>query len=173
MQNNFEPCLKFVLPHEGGNDDDPRDPGGRTSRGITQREFNAWNQLHHQASGDVFKMDDATMRAIYQQSYWLPYCDALPKGLDLLVFDMNVNMGAHESIMLLQRGLRVSVDGHFGIVTMAAVRAMTDVGKLLTDVSAAREEFYKSLRTFKTFGRGWTTRVDDCLNAALHMHAGG
>jgi lysozyme family protein len=172
VQTNFEACLKFVLKEEGGDDDDPRDPGGRTSRGITQREYNAWQFLHHAATGDVWKADDATVKAIYQQSYWLPYCDALPAGLDLLYFDMNVNMGMHESTLLLQRGLGVTADGHFGIVTMAAIRQTHDLVELLKLVSTKREDFYKGLRTFRTFGKGWTGRVDRCLHLALTM-AGG
>ena len=33
----FQRCVAFVLQDEGGNDDDPNDPGGRTSRGRTNR----------------------------------------------------------------------------------------------------------------------------------------
>ncbi len=46
MISNFAASLAFVLQDEGGNDDDPDDHGGRTSRGITQRVWDAWLQLH-------------------------------------------------------------------------------------------------------------------------------
>ena len=43
---NFEYCLPFLLAHEGGNDDDINDPGGRTSRGILQTEYDAYRKRH-------------------------------------------------------------------------------------------------------------------------------
>ena len=40
--DRFPTSVALTLVSEGGNDDDPRDPGGRTSRGITQNEWNNW-----------------------------------------------------------------------------------------------------------------------------------
>lgn len=169
MLNNFKPSLTFIRKWEGGNDDDPDDPGGRTSRGITQREFNAWCVLHNAAHSDVWACSDDTVDQIYYHQYWMPYGDALRKGLDLLFFDMCVNTGMHQATLLLQRGLKVTDDGHFGLVTMQACREHQDLPKLLKDIHARRQRFYKSLRGFRKYGKGWTRRDDECLAAALHM----
>ena len=32
-----------------------------------------------------------------------------------------------------------------------------------------RQDFYESLDTFKTFGRGWTRRVDETTELAISM----
>ena len=45
--SNFDACVALVLASEGFNDDDPRDPGGRTSRGVTQREYDIWRRTHN------------------------------------------------------------------------------------------------------------------------------
>src|SRR5215468_5279465 len=53
--SNFNKCLPLLLEHEGGNDDDPRDPGGRTSRGILQSEWDVWRLSHPGLPSDVFQ----------------------------------------------------------------------------------------------------------------------
>lgn len=40
-ERGFDRALPHVLIHEGGKVDHPKDPGGRTYKGITQRVFNA------------------------------------------------------------------------------------------------------------------------------------
>jgi lysozyme family protein len=169
MDTNFKTSLAFVLKWEGGNDDDPQDPGGRTSRGIEQREYDAWCELHKSPSGDVWKCSDATIEVIYYHSYWLPYCDPLPLGLDLMFFDANVNQGIRESTLFLQRALGVSADGHFGIVTMAAVKRLPHVKDLINQIDAERNAYYRSLRTFQRFGKGWMNRLADCVATAQKM----
>ena len=173
MQNNFKPCLAFVRHWEGGNDDDPDDPGGRTSRGIEQREYDAWCELHKIPGGDVWKAPDATVDEIYLRSYWLPYCEVLPGGLDLVFFDVHVNEGQHEAVLFLQRALGVAVDGHFGIVTMAAVKracvTSADTKKLIVQMTVQRDAEYRSLRKFKKYGRGWLDRSKDCCEKAQGM----
>ena len=55
----FNACVQLVLQDEGGNDDDPDDPGGRTSRGIEQSEWDAW-LLSHRASPPTSSMRHGT-----------------------------------------------------------------------------------------------------------------
>ena len=40
--NNFAACLRLVLSHEGGFVDHPKDPGGVTNLGVTQRTWEDW-----------------------------------------------------------------------------------------------------------------------------------
>src|SRR5215475_4531591 len=101
MFGNFSACLAFDERQdiEGGNDDDPQDPGGRTSRGIEQREYDAWNHLHGAPTGDVWTAPQHTIDAIFEHSYWQPYCDVLPLGIDLMYFDTAVNEGPHKATL--------------------------------------------------------------------------
>jgi lysozyme family protein len=172
MRLNFDPSLKCVLEDEGGNDDDPVDRGGRTSRGITQREYNAWCSLHRSPTGDVWRATPATIEAIYQQQYWLPYCDALPLGIDYMYFDMNVNHGTSRATKLLQQALDVGVDGFLGVVTMhAALNANPKL--LIQSITEKRIAFYKAIEagnaSQKRFDRGWMNRASAVRTRALTM----
>ncbi len=128
-------CYPWLRKSEGGNDDDPDDPGGRTSRGITQNEYNAYCSIHSLPHGDVWTAPEITIDAIYKSSYWQPYCPQLPAGPDYVFFDENVNAGLHEAVLILQRALGVASDGHIGLVTMAAV-TKADPGHLIDAMSA-------------------------------------
>ncbi len=166
--DRFDVCLPYILKGEGGNDDDPNDPGGRTSRGIIQREYDAYRRLKNLPPADVWHATDEEVRDIYLSSYWLPWCPKLPPGVDLCYFDMAVNSGPHEATKLLQRALRVNDDGHFGVVTLGAL-ADAKNADLVEEFSDQRRDFYRSLRTFKYFGKGWLSRVQTIENAATKM----
>jgi hypothetical protein len=60
---NFNRCLKLVLVSEGGNDDDPDDAGGRPSRGITQREYDAYRKTHSGLPSDVWKAPQSAIES--------------------------------------------------------------------------------------------------------------
>jgi lysozyme family protein len=44
-----------------------------------------------------------------------------------------------------------------------------DPKMIIESVYAQRQKFYESLRTFETFGRGWTRRNKETLDQALSM----
>ena len=145
-----------------GDSDDPNDRGGRTSRGITQRVYNAWCNAHDVPLGDVWKASNAVVAQIYSEKYWFPNCDPLPKGEDYILFDMNVNMGQRQGTILLQRALGVPDDGLFGPDTMeAAMHA--NVNALLPAVTKQKIAFYAELvREYPTdakYYQGWINRV--------------
>jgi lysozyme family protein len=158
MEANWPVCLKAILEQEGGNDDDPDDPGGRTSRGIIQREYNAYRQLLSLPMQDVWKASDNEVADIYHKSYWLPYCPQMPSGVDLVYFDEAVNAGPHEATLLLQRALGVNADGHIGIVTMAALNR-ADPKWVIKNFSDRRTAYYRSLKLFWKYGKGWLHRT--------------
>jgi lysozyme family protein len=162
MHNNFQTCLNFVLQDEGGNSDDPNDPGGRTSRGITQMTYDTWCSANGVAVGDVWLASDTNIAQIYWDNYWLPNCDPLPKGEDYLLFDMKVNMGARQAIILLQRALGVAADGIFGRLTLTAGMD-ANIVTLLPALTAQKVAFYKELvleyPTDSKYYQGWLNRV--------------
>jgi lysozyme family protein len=169
--SSYDEALKGVLAHEGGNDDDPRDSGGRTSRGIVQSEWNAWRRNHPGLPADVWKAPQDQIKAIYRQQYWDALsCDDLPAGVDYAVFDYGVNSGIGRSAKVLQRLVGASVDGQVGPETIKAA-ANADASKLVNGICDERLAFLEKLGTWPTFGRGWARRVDDVRRGALAMNA--
>jgi lysozyme family protein len=167
MKDNFQASLKLVLQSEGQNDDDPSDHGGRTSRGITQREYDAWRHEKNLPSLDVWDAPQEDIDTIYHDEYWVPYCDAMPIGVDYVYFNNAVLDGPYRSAVLLQRALGVGADGRIGPLTRQAV-ATADPTVTIIKVSAASREFYISLHQPK-FLKGWLNRVAFVQANALHM----
>lgn len=174
VATNQNGAVARVLAHEGGNVDDPQDPGGRTSRGVTQRVYDAWRKGRGQACLDVFRMAPAEARAIYIEQYWNRVRgDELPAGVDYAVFDAAVNSGPVQAVKWLQRALGgVRVDGVVGQVTLRAAQAHPDKARLIADMCARRMAFLRQLRTWRRFGGGWTRRVTEVERAALGLVAG-
>jgi lysozyme family protein len=167
MSSRFKTCLPRVLKHEGGNDDDPRDPGGRTSRGITAARWAEWRQTHPGLPADVWEAPQAEVEAIYLEKYWQPlWCDMLPPGVDYAVFDFGVNSGPARSAKFLQEIVGSEVDGEVGPNTVAATKA-ADPEEVINALCDNRMYFLKGLSTWGTFGRGWTNRVNDVRRDAL------
>jgi lysozyme family protein len=165
--SNWKQSLEAVLKSEGGNDDDPLDHGGRTSRGITQREYDAWRREHNQPVMDVWKAPQADIEAIYHDEYWMPHCDLLPVGADFLLFNMNVNAGLNRGAKLLQKALRVNPDGRIGALTREAIRHIDSI-QLIERYSAECRAFYLGLHQPR-FTKGWLNRVEFVRKTALGM----
>ena len=83
----------------------------------------------------------------------------MPAGLDYAVFDYAVNSGVSKAVKDLQRELGVKVDGICGTDTQQAAMAVNDLDDLITRYCERRLAFMKSLKTWKTFGKGWQRRV--------------
>lgn len=171
MESNFQASLKAVLQDEGGNDDDPSDHGGRTSRGITQREYTAWLAENNIVTPpDVWQAPQAYIDSIYHSEYWEPNGDLFPIGVDYLYFDMAVNAGPYRASCLLQRALGVTEDGRIGPVTRAAIVAANPKA-LIDSYTKAKRAFYLGLAQPK-FTRGWLNRCDHVQKIATAMLGG-
>lgn len=168
MTDNFNPSLVLVLQSEGGNDDDPNDHGGRTSRGVTQYEYDKYCTAHGQTAGDVWQASDGIISNIYYDEYWLPHCPDLPLGVDYVYFDTGVNAGWQRATRTLQTAIGVKVDGKFGPITLRAAQ-QADENETITAMSEWRRVFYRSLSQFPRYGHGWLNRVDFCERNALNM----
>lgn len=165
--SNFQHSLKLVLESEGGNVDDPSDHGGRTSRGITQREYDAWRREKGLSLGDVWQASQDDIDTIYHDEYWEPYCDLMPIGVDYIYFDMSVNAGPYRAAIILQEALGVTADGRIGPITRQAI-AKASAPKLIIDYSEAKKSFYVSLHQPK-YTKGWLNRTAFVENNALTM----
>lgn len=167
---DFPHALAFTLVEEGGNDDDPHDHGGRTSRGITQREWDAWRAAHpgNTWPTDVWEAPQDQIEAIYHDQYYEPYCDKLPAGIDLAFFDFSVNAGRGQAVKSLQRALGVEADGMMGVITLGAVAQANDA-TLIHVYADRRRAFYRSLAQFPRYGKDWIGRTDRCEAAAQKL----
>lgn len=169
MQTNFNTALELVLKHEGGWSNHPADPGGATMRGVTQRVYNGYRSRRGLPQRSVRSIEQAELRDIYRSQYWNPiHCDDLPSGLDYALFDYCVNSGPLRATKDLQRVLGVTVDGHLGHSTLtAALQGNTqDTINALLD---RRMAFLRSLKTYRTFGAGWTRRVNEVRSSSLNL----
>lgn len=144
MLSNYARCLSVVLTHEGGYANHPQDPGGATMKGVTQATYNAYRARKGLAPRAVRQIAEAELQEIYRTGYWNEVQgDTLPIGVDLAVFDGAVNSGPARSKGWLRSGMR---------------QTAADTVKA---ICAARRSFLRGLRTWATFGRGWTRRVAD------------
>jgi len=167
MKTNFEAALALVLEHEGGYVNHPRDPGGATNFGVTQAVYDAYRKTQGQPKQSVKFITTAETRAIYKFQYWdRVQGDLLPIGLDYAVFDFAVNSGVGRAAKYLQAVLGVAQDGQIGARTLAAIQNTHWVINALCD---RRMSFLRNLRTFLTFGKGWTRRVTGVRAKALDM----
>ncbi len=167
MKENFDKSLALILKHEGLWSDDSRDPGGATMKGVTLASFSEFKG-RAMAQEELRAISDADLHAIYKIKYWdAVRCDELKPGVDLLAFDMAVNKGVGRAAKLMQRAAGVAEDGALGPKSMAAINAI-DPRDFIAKVSEARRDFYKSLKTFPVFGKGWLRRVDETEKEALH-----
>lgn len=143
--SNFETALQLVLKHEGGWVNHPNDPGGETNHGITKA-----TALAHGYTGPMRSIPMYVVREIYRKSYWdMIDGDILPKGLDYCVFDYAVNSGVSRA--------RRALASH----------------RTIDAICDERMRFLKGLRTWGTFGKGWTRRVSEVRSKSNQMAGGG
>jgi lysozyme family protein len=147
--SNYAACIAKVLRYEGGYVNNPKDPGGPTNHGITLATARA-----NGYTGDMHAIPLDLVHRIYKAKYWdAVNGDALPAGLDLAVFDYAVNSGVSRA--------------------KAALAAVGDGAPRdrIHRYCGARLAFLHGLRTWPTFGKGWSSRVADVEATALKMIA--
>tara|TARA_B100001059_G_scaffold89524_1_gene88079 strand:+ start:163 stop:672 length:510 start_codon:yes stop_codon:yes gene_type:complete len=168
MKENFDKCLEMLLSHEGGFVNHPEDPGGITNLGVTKKVYDEWtgNESTEQEMRDLTPEDVAP---IYKKNYWdRVKGDSLPSGLDWACFDWAVNSGSGRPAKAVQRAVGATQDGAIGPQTLGLIMEK-DPEEIINYVYGVRQDFYKSLKTFETFGRGWTRRNKETLHQALEM----
>ena len=172
MIGNFKECLDLVLKSEGGFVNHPSDPGGMTNLGVTKRVWQEYTG-HEADEKEMRSLTPEKVAPLYEQKYWRPcYGEVLPRGLDFVVFSMGVNAGPGRSVKLLQQSIGCVPDGIIGPRTRELI-STSNTATLITKFSEARREYYKSLKTFPTFGKGWLNRVDHEEAQALNMAKNG
>jgi uncharacterized protein (TIGR02594 family) len=173
--SSFDEALRRLLLDERGNDDDPLDRGGRTSRGITQRSWDKWRQAHPERNlpEDVWQAPDDEVCAIYKENYWdKMHCDQLPSGLDYVVFDYGVLSGIGRAPKVLQGLLGVLADGDIGTETLGAL-SRANPPSLINQLCDERLVYFADIVRRHPeqvrFLEGWKSRAARVRSVALQL----
>jgi lysozyme family protein len=174
MRGNFDRSLAEILKHEGGYVNHPKDPGGMTNLGVTKRVYEEW--VGHPVSEAIMRgLTPQHVRALYKAKYWdVVKGDDLPAGVDLCVFDFAVNAGPNRAARYLQLMVGAIADGKIGPTTLRQLQQYVrthDLPHAVNRYQDLREAYYRKLKTFATFGRGWLRRNSEVRQAALKMAA--
>jgi len=168
---NFSECLRRLLAHEGGYANHPSDPGGPTNFGITISDYRRYVNPNAAAS-DVKAMHADVAKAIYRTHYWDALrCDDLPAGIDASIFDYGVNSGVGRSGKVLRRVLGLPASDYRVTAEVLAALAKRDARAIINAVNDERMRFLKSLKTWPTFGAGWSRRVREVRAFSLSLAA--
>jgi len=153
----FTEAFNHAVKVEGGFTNDPNDKGNftpddelkGTKYGISA---NAYPEV------DIAGLTLQKAQAIYRRDYWdANNLDKYPAELAFLMFDMCINHGARNAKKILQRALCVAEDGIVGRRTMYA---LSQVGSdFYKDVHIERVDFYKDIKSFNHYGKGWLSRA--------------
>lgn len=167
-KENFGKSFSYVLSHEGGYSNHPKDPGGATNLGVTKK---VWEEYVKRPvtieEMKLLKVSD--VKSLYKEKYWDAINgDSLPSGVDHCLFDYAVNSGPQRAARLLQSIAGVIIDGKIGPKTLAAISVLNPV-TLVYEICDGRLKFLQSLPTFGTFGKGWTKRVKRVEAEALDL----
>lgn len=160
MKENLKFTQACIGLSEGGYVNNPRDPGGPTDRGITQKTFDAYNRRQGLPTKPVRGISHELAEKIIEDNYLKPIrFDDLPAGLDYSVGDFAVNSGVARAVIELQKIVKVKADGVIGDVTLAAIERFKPL-ELIAAYNAARMTFLKTLKNWPDFKTGWTRRVE-------------
>lgn len=171
----FDKALKHTLGIEGGYSNDPRDSGGATRYGITERVARSFGY-----TGPIADLPLDLAKRIYKEQYWdiirLDEVAAIAPAVALEMFDTGVNCGQARAVQFLQRALNLfnnnqsqyadlEVDGLIGRNTLSALAAFVQrrgnmgVEVLVTALNCLQGAFYTDLAERRpkdeAFAYGW------------------
>lgn len=154
----FDRAVEFILRFEGDISDDPKDSGGLTKFGISQK---AYPDL------DIRSLTREDAIGLYRRDYWdRCNCSQMPAPLAFILFDSAVNQGPTAAIRLLQKSLEVRADGVVGAETIAASFRLP-LRNAVAEFIARRAYQYALHPDVTRFGLGWFRRLSECHQIAL------
>lgn len=173
-KGNFEACATVTLAYEGGFTIDKRDPGnwtgGKVGKGVL-KGTNFGIAANTYPDLDIRNLTKAQAIQLYRGRYWDGVSgDALPFGVDLVVYDYGVNSGPSRGVKALQKAVGAPVDGKPGATTISkTAQAASDGKRVIQTICASRLAFMQGLSTWNTFKRGWSSRVANVEAKAVAM----
>jgi lysozyme family protein len=165
---DFDTAFDRLIGSEGGFGALPEDSGNWTG-GVVGRGELKGTKFGISAAAypylDIKNLTLAQAKEIYFRDFWAILGNAHP-AVKFQLFDASVNHGYPNAIRMLQNAVRVAPDGQWGRISQAALDAM-ETNDILLRFVAFRLKYWASLKSFDTFGRGWTNRgADNLLYAA-------
>ncbi len=170
--------MAFVWPVNGEFDSPrqgyhvtPGDAGGGTFGGVIEA---TWSGAVKRGlvTGTLAHATTAQLAIVLRDACWGPACDALPSGVDLMLFNGRMMSGRFPCLFQQCVGLAgEDVDGDIGPQTLAMVASVhppTLIGALF-GVHAA---YLRGLTSWARFGTGWDRRLTAARTAALAMAKG-
>ncbi len=138
----FDKVMEYVFRDEGGYVNHPKDPGGATNMGVTQRTYNGYCKQKGIPTKSVKDLTKDEAKQVYYELFWEKSGakDIAQNGnekLAYVVFDTAIHSGIPRAKKLL-------------------AKSNGDAEKMLDN----RLAFMKGLSTWNTFGKGWTNRID-------------
>lgn len=138
----FQDALGFVAKWEGGEVNDPQDPGGHTNLGVTQATYDSYRASKGLPKQSVSNITKEEAERIYRENYWeasgaAEVAQTNPQ-LAIAMFNTAVNCGP-------------------AVAQRFKEESGGDVGKFLQ----LQKQYYQSLNGFQRFGEGWMNRTND------------
>ena len=173
--DRFDYAVSIVLQHEGGYSDDKTDAGGATNYGISLRYLKDINlDINHDGhvdDKDIRLMTQPEARFIYKKYWWdrFHYNELKDATVATKALDLSVNVGSHQSHLILQRAINslqnkhVGIDGNLGPITINAANKLP-AEKLLIAMRFWARSFYLNLISkhpvLAKYKNGWLRRAD-------------
>lgn len=138
----FDKVMEYVFKDEGGYVNHPKDPGGATNMGVTQKTYDGYCKQKGIPSKSVKDLTREEAKQLYYELFWGPsgakeLAESGDEKLAYVVFDTAIHSGIPRAKKLL-------------------AQSNGDAEKMLDK----RLTFMKGLSNWDTFGRGWTNRID-------------
>lgn len=192
--NRLLKFITRTFGEEGGYQNHPRDKGNYfnnqlygTIWGITARDhftvfiqcYNAWKDNNIELSKQI------AMKFYIESHYWNEKYDLInDSSLAFRLWDFGVNAGVVKAVKLLQKTLNkyynanLKEDGIFGKYTLLATNRYSHPSirfyKNISDLNGETEcyyfyvkeieKYYRSLKNFVYFGKGWLKRLKRVFN---------
>ena len=173
INREYQECLEMILHHEGGYVNHPDDPGGETNLGVTKKVYDAYCKKNGLRPKSMRDLEVTDVAPIYKTEYWdRVKGDSLHPALALCIFDFGVNAGTGLAVKYIQKIVGTTGDGVIGLNSLYMIDAYVEkhgIDKTVIIYQADRQKYYEKLKHFKTFGRGWTRRVNETTEAALKL----
>ncbi|WP_445245586.1 glycosyl hydrolase 108 family protein [Microcoleus sp. OTE_8_concoct_300] len=165
LPEKFAIALKFTLKWEGGFVDNPFDLGGRTNKGITQRNYDSYRMDKRLPTKDVKDIEDTEVMEIYSERYWKPSeADSMILPLAIVHFDTAVLFGVRGAVKFLQEALGITADGIFGPQTESGLQANNNKETALKIIDGRIAYHHSRVRqnsSQEVFLDGWVNRANN------------
>lgn len=175
MNQFFDQAFAYLLHDEGVvYTNDPRDAGGPTKFGITQKTYESYVG-HLVLLNEIKEMSVETAKQVYTSLYWVPLsCDKMTLfPVATAIFDTGALYGigvaattAQRAINTCQQDATVAIDGHIGAATLSYLNANDPKPFIVAYHSLVLDRIDVVIENNpkdEIFRKGWTARADRLL----------